>query len=128
MHNYRYTLCNYYVKLAGITQPSLIFKKLGDIDDKSRKGSIVHYCSFSFSVSFHAHPIFTRLSKTFFSKKRFLKNCCKVAKLKDDIIKHRLNPISSIKTLVKHQLRVICIMGGLTIVFLSTRQKFESGD
>ena len=51
---------------------------------------------------------------------------CKVAKLKDDIIKHRLNPIASIKTLVKHQLRVICIMGGLTIVFLSTRQKFES--
>ena len=55
----------------------------------------------------------------------FLKNCCKVARLKDDIIKHRLNPIASIKTLVKHQLRVICIMGGLTIVFLSTRQKFE---
>ena len=51
---------------------------------------------------------------------------CKVAKLKDDIIKHRLNPIASIKTLVKHQLRVICIMGGLTIVFLSTRKKFES--
>ena len=37
---------------------------------------------------------------------RFLKNCCKVAKLKDDIIKHRLNPIASIKTLLKHQLRV----------------------
>ena len=36
----------------------------------------------------------------------FLKNCCKVAKLIDDIIKHRLNPIASIKTLVKHQLRV----------------------
>ena len=36
----------------------------------------------------------------------FLKNCCKVAKLKDDIIKHGLNPIASIKTLVKHQLRV----------------------
>ena len=54
--------------------------------------------------------------------------CCKVAKLIDDIIKHRLDPISSIKTLVKHQLRDICIMGGLTIVFLSTttRQKFES--
>ena len=37
---------------------------------------------------------------------RFLKNCCKVAKLKDDIINHGLNPIASIKTLVKHQLRV----------------------
>ena len=57
---------------------------------------------------------------------RFLKNCCKVVKLKDEIIKHRLNPILSIKTLVKHQLRVVCIMGGLTNVFLSTRQKFES--
>ena len=57
---------------------------------------------------------------------RFLKSCCKVAKLKDDIIKHRLNPIVLIKTLVKHQLRVICIMGGLTIVFLSIRQKIES--
>ena len=34
----------------------------------------------------------------------FLKNSCKVAKLKDDIIK--LKPIASIKTLVKHQLRV----------------------
>ena len=55
----------------------------------------------------------------------FFKESFKVAKLKDDI-KHRLNPISSIKTLVKHHLRVICIMGGLTIVFLSTRQKFES--
>ena len=32
----------------------------------------------------------------------FLKNCRKVAKLKDDIIKHRLNPIGSIKTLVNH--------------------------
>ena len=36
----------------------------------------------------------------------FFKNCYKVAKLKDDIIKHRLNPIATIKTLVKHQLRV----------------------
>ena len=36
----------------------------------------------------------------------FLKNCYRVAKLKDNIIKHRLNPIASIKTLVKHQLRV----------------------
>ena len=56
----------------------------------------------------------------------FLKNCRKVAKLKDDIIKHRLNPIGSIKTLVKYQLRVICIMDVLTIVFLSTRQKIKS--
>ena len=32
----------------------------------------------------------------------FLKNCCKVAKLKDNIIKHRLNPIASIKTLKGH--------------------------
>ena len=36
----------------------------------------------------------------------FLKNCCKVVKLKDDIMKHRLNLIASNKTLVKHQLRV----------------------
>ena len=36
----------------------------------------------------------------------FFKELLKVAKLKDDIIKHRLNPIASIKTLVKHQLRV----------------------
>ena len=36
----------------------------------------------------------------------FFKESCKVAKLKDDIIKHRLNPIASIKSLVKHQLRV----------------------
>ena len=31
----------------------------------------------------------------------FLKNFCKVAKLKDDIIKHRLNPIASIKNSCK---------------------------
>ena len=55
----------------------------------------------------------------------FFKNCCEVVKFKDDIIKHLLNPIALMKTLVKHQLRVICIMGGLTMVFLSTRQKFE---
>ena len=53
----------------------------------------------------------------------------KVAKLKDDIIKHRLNPIASIKTLVKHQLRAICIMGGLTIVRVSVYQtKIRIGD
>ena len=47
-----------------------------------------------------------RLSSVYLRFWRFLKNCCKVAKLKDDVIKHPLNPIASIKTLVKHQLRV----------------------
>ena len=55
----------------------------------------------------------------------FFKELFKVAKLRDDIIKHRLNPIASIKTLVKHKLKVLCIMGALIIVFLSSKQKFD---
>ena len=42
------------------------------------------------TVCFFIH---VRLLKVIVRFWRFLKNCYKVAKLKDDIIKHRLNPI-----------------------------------
>ena len=53
-------------------------------------------------LSGYEHGFYLYVSDSIYDFGVFLKNGCKVAKLKDDIIKHRLNPIASIKTLVRH--------------------------
>ena len=66
----------------------------------------IHFAILISSVSSPLGHIWTNFKVIVPTILAFLKKCYKVAKLKDDIIKHRLNRIASIKNLVKHQLRV----------------------